>query len=87
MKIYYHNSSDIHDFDYYHGSGLLNISIHNTNGFIMNYHSFRLHFILFQEILLVNLHIFHTNSYEITIQMVRQSTITIVYIPRLSRLS
>ena len=44
---------------------LLNISIHNTNRFTMNYHRFRLHFILFQEILLVNLHIFHTHSYEL----------------------
>ena len=33
---------------------LLNISIHNTNGFTMNYYSFRLHFILLQEIFLVN---------------------------------
>ena len=32
-----------------------------------------------------NLHILHTNSYKITIQMIRQPTITIVNRPRLSQ--
>ena len=61
------------------------ISIHNTkikHGFLKFYElctyvsQFRVHFISFQEFLLVNLHIFHTISCKITILMVRQSTIT-----------
>ena len=69
---------------------LLNISIHNTkikHGFLNFYELSHLGCNLyhFRKFLLVNLHIFHTNSCKITIQMVRQSTITIVNRPRLSQ--
>jgi len=69
----------------------LNISIHNTkikHGFLKCYEiaitvlgciSYQL-----RKFLLINLHIFHTNSCEITIQMVRQSTIMVVNTLRLS---
>ena len=40
---------------------------------------------LLNKFLLVNLRIFHTNSYKITIQMVRQFIAMIVNRPKLSR--
>ena len=70
---------------------LLNISLHATkikHGFLKCYETITvLNCILyhFRRFLLVSLLIFHTNSCKITIQMVRESTITIVNRPRLSR--
>ena len=73
---------------------LLNISIHNTkikHGFLntINYHSFRLLLYSFKKFLLVKLARidFHTNSCEITIQMVRQSTITMVAVTIVSTIT
>ena len=69
---------------------LLNISIHNNKikHEFLNFYELSVlgsNLYHFTNFLLVNLHIFHTNSLQITIQVVRQSTITIVNRPRLSR--
>ena len=66
---------------------LLNISIHNNKikHEFLNFYELSVlgsNLYHFRNFLLVNLHIFHT---KITIQIVRQSTITIVNRPRLSR--
>ena len=59
---------------------LLNTSIHNTkikNGFLI-YHSFRLHFISFQDTTVVSLHIFYYPDGQAAKTITIASTITMI---------